>query len=443
VSVNNGTAPYSINWSSGAAGTTATNLAAGTYTVSISDANGCSGTNSVTVANNGLALTSTTNSTAQNCATFGSASVSVNNGTAPYSINWSSGAAGTTATNLAAGTYTVSIADANGCTGSNSVTVANNAINLNLNSSSIDAACGASNGSASVNVSNGSAPYTYSWSNNANTATIVALSAGTYTVTVTDANGCSGLASATVNSQNGPVLNASASNINCNGANNGTAVAAAASGSGSYTYLWSNGQSGFSVNNLSAGVYTVTVTDSNGCSANNAVTISEPSAISVNGNSSNVTTLGGADGAVNLTVNGGIAPYSYNWSNNATTEDINALSAGTYSVTVTDANGCISVLSFTIADGVINAIGTQLFGSVKLYPNPAEGYTILDFSLNTTSDVEIRVIDVLGRVLIGEQLENVSEMKYTFDVNNWPAAVYTVQLFSSKEIITKQLIIKR
>jgi hypothetical protein len=425
------------------AGTSVTNLAAGTYTVSITDANGCTGINSVTVANNGISLTSSTNSTAQNCSTLGSATVSISNGTAPYSISWSNGAAGATATNLASGTYTVSITDANGCSGINSVTVANNSINLNLTGSAVDAACGVANGSASVTASNGTAPFSYTWSNNANSASIVGLSAGTYTVTVTDVNGCSGQSSAIVNSQNGPVLNASASNISCNGANNGTAVAAAASGSGTYSYVWSNGQTGFSVNNLSAGVYGVTVTDSNGCAANSSVTVSEPSAILLSANSSDVTIAGGADGAVNLTVSGGSAPYSYNWSNNVTTEDLSAVAAGTYTVTVTDANGCASVSTYTVADGLVNAINTQLFGTVNLYPNPADGYTSLELSLNSASDVEIRVSDMLGRILSNQQFSNIADLRYNLDLSNWPAAVYTVQIIGSKEIISKQLIIKR
>ena len=294
-----------------------------------------------------------------------------------------------------------------------------------------------------MSVSNGTAPYSYNWSNNANSATIVGLSAGTYTVTVTDANGCNAQVSATVNSQNGPVLNASASNISCNGANNGTAVAAAASGSGTYSYVWSNGQTGFSINNLSAGVYDVTVTDSNGCAANSSITVSEPTAILLSGNSSDVTIAGGADGAVNLTVSGGSAPYTYNWSNNATTEDLSAISAGTYIVTVTDANGCISVSTYTVADGLVNAIITQMFEVVNLYPNPADGYAVLELSLNAASDVEIRVSDVLGRVLISKQFSNIESLNYNIELNNWPAAVYSVQVIGTKEIITKQLIIKR
>jgi PKD repeat protein len=437
----NGTSPYNIVWSNGASGATINNLSAGTYNVTITDANGCSGTNSVTVANNGTSISSTTNSTAQNCAVLGTATATATNGSSPYNIVWSNGASGATINNLSAGTYNVTITDANGCSGTNSVTVANNGTSININISAGDAACGASNGTATAIIANGTAPFSYLWSNAELSATINGLSAGIYSITVTDANGCSGQQSVQINSQNGPSLNTTASNISCAGASNGSALAVAAGGSGTYTFLWSNGQTGSVLNNLSAGSYTVTVTDANGCAVQNTVAISEPSAITVTAVLADATTTGGNEGSISLSVTGGTAPYSYNWTNAASSADISGLTAGNYAVTVTDANGCQQLLNYSIADAPLALNEIDGFGEVILYPNPTSDNALLIFKMNEVSDVEISVTDALGRVLLEKSFKSSNEIRYLIETDNWPAAVYLVQLRTAQGVKTKQLIL--
>ena len=418
-------------------------MSAGNYSLTITDANGCSGTNSVTIANNGIAITSNTTSFAANCAVLGTASVTATSGVTPYAIVWSNGQTGANASNLSAGNYSLTITDANGCSGTNSVAIVNNGTAINSTVSSVDATCADSIGSALVQVLNGAAPYSFNWSDGQTAATASNLTSGNYTVTIIDANGCSGQQSVTINNQNGPTLNVSATDISCNGQNNGTAIATANGGAGSYSYLWSNGQNTSSINNQSPGVYSVTVSDANNCIIIGSVTISEASAITITAVISDVSAAGGTDGALNPNISGGNPAYNFNWSNGATTEVISGLTAGVYSLTVTDANACTATQIFTVSDGPVGIIQTGNFALVNLYPNPSDNHAVLDCSLNAVSNVEIRIVDALGRILISEKMESVSLLHYEINCENWPAAVYVVQLISNTEFITKQLIIFR
>ena len=344
---------------------------------------------------------------------------------------------------MSAGNYSLTITDANGCSGTNSVAIVNNGTAINSTVSSVDATCADSNGSALVQVLNGAAPYSFNWSDGQTAATASNLTSGNYTVTIFDANGCSGQQSVTINNQNGPTLNVSATDISCNGQNNGTAIATANGGAGSYSYLWSNGQNTSSINNQSPGVYSVTVSDANNCIIIGSVTISEASAITITAVISDVSAAGGTDGALNPNISGGNPAYNFNWSNGATTEVISGLSAGVYSLTVTDANACTATQIFTVSDGPVGIIQTGNFALVNLYPNPSDNHAVLDCSLNAVSNVEIRIVDALGRILISEKMESVSLLHYEINCENWPAAVYVVQLISNTEFITKQLIIFR
>jgi hypothetical protein len=170
------------------------------------------------------------------------------------------------------------------------------------------------------------------------------LAAGTYTVTVTDSNGCISSQTATISQ---PVAALAATiagtqNVNCFGDLSGNVDITVSGGTLPYTFVWSNGATSEDLSNIGAGTYTVSIADANGCTESLSVTISQPAAsLSANAQvTANVSCNSGANGSIDLTVNGGTIPYSYAWNNGAVTEDLNGITAGLYIVTVTDANGC-------------------------------------------------------------------------------------------------------
>ncbi|MBK6889604.1 MAG: SprB repeat-containing protein [Sphingobacteriales bacterium] len=208
---------------------------------------------------------------------------------------------------------------------------------------------GGSDGTASVTASGGTPPYTYLWNTGATTSSISGLVAGTYSVTVTDAKGCTAECSTTVN-EPGCNLSATADGtpVSCNDGSDGTATATPTGNNGAVTYLWSNGATTQTISGLSAGTYTVTITDAVNCTAIASYTVTEPPVMDVTCSSTDVTTNGGSDGTASVTASGGTPPYTYLWNTGATTSSISGLVAGTYSVTVTDAKGCTAECSTTV-----------------------------------------------------------------------------------------------
>ncbi len=338
-----GTAPYSYSWNNGGNTANISGLAAGSYTVTITDANGCQA-NSSTSVSEPSALSASAGATNVTCngGSDGTAGASASGGTGPYSYNWSNGGNTANISGLSAGNYGVTITDANGCEATAATSVTQPSV-VSASASSTDVSCnGGTDGSTSASASGGVPPYSYSWSNGGNTANISGLSAGSYTVTVTDASGCQGTASTSVTQPSALSASASSSNVSCNGANDGSASASASGGTAPYSYAWSNGGNTASINGLGGGSYSVTVTDANGCQASASTSVSEPSTLSASASSQNASCNGGNDGSVDLTVSGGTSPYSYNWSHGANTEDLTGVGAGSYSATVTDANGCVA-----------------------------------------------------------------------------------------------------
>lgn len=208
---------------------------------------------------------------------------------------------------------------------------------------------GASDGSAEVIIEEGESPFTYQWSNGGTEALNASLSAGEYSVTVTDANGESVMLTAIINQPEAINTTVNISSASCSGSNNGSITVEVSGGSPPFTYLWSNGGNTSSIGNLSAGYYELDVTDSRGCSVKvpavveNQVTISLTAAIEKTSCSNNT-------GSIDLTVTGGAEPYAFTWSNGSTTEDISGLSAAVYNVQVTDANGCSTSRSFVVKE---------------------------------------------------------------------------------------------
>jgi gliding motility-associated-like protein len=293
----------------------------------------------------------------------GVATANVANGLAPYTYSWSNGGTSATDNNLTVGTYTVTVNDANNCQAIDSVTITQPAaLVANINSSSNISCNGGNTGSATVSVAGGTSPYNYSWSNGGTSAIDNNLSAGTYTVTITDGNNCIATASVTLTQPATAVsVNVNVTtNISCFGGNNASATASGNGGTAPYNYLWSNNNSSVVANNLSAGNYSVTVTDANGCTATSSIVITQPALlVGAASSGSNVSCFGGNNGSANASAIGGTSPYNYLWSNGATTAIANNLAAATYSVTITDANGCTSTTSVIISQPVqLNATGS-------------------------------------------------------------------------------------
>ena len=242
-------------------------------------------------------------------------------------------------TGMCAGNYIVTVADANGCYTTDSGNLSQPTA---LSSAVIgnDASCSAScDGDATVIGSGGTSPYTYLWSDGQSSATATGLCAGDYTVTVSDFNGCSSIGSVTINEPAFLTISISGNDVSCNGASTGSATVVAGGGTSPYSYIWSEGSVLAINDSLIAGNYSVTVTDANGCTINSSVMVSEPTSIVISTTVVNPA-CGASDGKITASVTGGTSPYSYLWNDSSTTSIITGLPAGSYSLTVTDFNGC-------------------------------------------------------------------------------------------------------
>jgi len=333
-----------------------TGLISGTYSVTVTDNNGCSGTAVVTITQPTY-LTDTAYALTNGCSgnNNGNAEVFASGGTSPYTYSWFNGT--TTASTgpvLSSGTYTVTVTDNCGAMATASVTIQSGLASATATVISNNSCNGANGGNASVSFSGGAVPYTYSWSNGTSTVsttnpTGAILSAGTYTVTVFDSCGNSATASVTITQPTALSVTANLiSGGGCSGQSRGSASATPAGGTSPYTYSWSSGEGNNSTaTGLVLGTYTVTVQDNCGATATASVNIQPLTVLGFAG--ANISCYGNTNGEAKVSVSGGRAPYTYSWSPVSSTTYIAAgLSVGTYSVFVIDNNGCSSTSSATI-----------------------------------------------------------------------------------------------
>lgn len=386
----NGTAPFTYTWSTipVQTGTIATGVGAGTYSVIITDANGCNYTRTINVTQptQVAATTSiTSNYNGQNVSCFGStdgtATVSPVGGTTPYTYSWTTVPSQTTsaASNLGAGTYSVTVTDINGCNVTSTVTIAQpTALNAQIfdlsNFAGFNISCfGASNGYIDITVNGGTGAYTYTWSNSATTQDITGLTAGNYSVVVTDVNGCKDTISVPLTEPTQLIVtidslsNYNGYNTSCFGSNNGIIYVSVMGGVTNYTYTWSNSTSNQNLTNVGAGTYSLLVTDQNKCEVKIDTTLNQPPAITFTSSVTQPLCNGISNGFIDITVGGGVTPFTYTWSNSTTNEDPGGLAAGTYSVVYTDKNGCKDSASIVVTEppaiGMVkNVTGLKCYG---------------------------------------------------------------------------------
>lgn len=356
VTPSGGTPGYTYAWTpSGGNASTATGLSAQSYTCTITDLNGCTNQQMFTLTAP-TAITLATSSTPSTCGSpNGSATVVPAGGTGAYTYTWTpSGGTAATESNLTGGAYVVTVTDANGCTNQATVNVVGASTPSATITGSTNILCnGNTTGDATVTAAGGSGPYTYAWApSGGNAATASNLGAASYTITVTDANNCT--ATATVTLTEPPALTAviSGTDILCNGVPTGSATITPSGGAGGNTFAWTpTGGNAATASGLSAQSYTCTVTDANGCTTSQSITLTEPPLLTTTFAQVDELCSGANNGSATVTPAGGAGGYTYSWApsgGNASTAP--NLFAGQYTCTITDANGCTLTQSFNITE---------------------------------------------------------------------------------------------
>ncbi|GAB4239322.1 MAG: hypothetical protein Tsb0034_15310 [Ekhidna sp.] len=439
ITVSGGVAPYKYYWSNGMITQDIVDVRAGSYSVKIVDANRCEIELSAEIVQPEeliVALQEVTNVTCHN-ETTGSITIETTGGTAPYTYLWSNEATTQNLENVGSGGYDVVVTDANGCTQrvEARITQPEPLVIREEQVENIDC-FGNNNGLINLAVTGGTLPYSYSWNTGDTTKNLSDLTVGDYSMTVTDANGCTASYSNTLTTPSELVvsLENTVNNL-CFGENDGEININVEGGVAPYRYKWNTGATTQDIVNLKSGEYSVEVTDANGCVDTLSASISEPEFMDIVVESENILCNGESTGSINLTVTGGVTPYTYEWSNGATTQDIANISVGQYSVIVKDANGCTDIRDVNISEPPrfiailesetqiacygqsTGAINVRVSGGVKPYTyewnNGATTEDILDIPAGA---YELKVTDANGcQEMVQSTITQPSEVKYTIN----------------------------
>jgi gliding motility-associated-like protein len=346
-----GVGGYQYSWSNGQQTNIASGLQAGSYTLSLTDANGCALTETIAVSQPTL-LTAAVSSSVQACSgpPNGGASVVAQGGTPPYNFNWSNGQSGSSIGGLSSGNYQLTVEDANGCRLILPVVI-EIAPPVLLTYSVVDVDCHSSaTGSVNLTVSGGTPPFIYQWGGAAigNIPAATNLRAGSYTITVTDAQGCEASAAMVVAEPSPLQADAQLTNIACAGQSTGAISVSLTGGRQPYSYVWSNGETTASVDSLAAGQYSLLVRDGNGCQLSRSFSLLQPPAILLQPQITNADCANSSNGRIVISASGGQGPYIFQWSNGTNGASLEELTAGDYTVTLTDGLGCAVTRMYTV-----------------------------------------------------------------------------------------------
>ncbi len=371
LTISGGTSPFTFLWSNGSTNEDLISVIAGMYHVTATDVNLCSIIDSVAIGESTvISVDATTIDVLCNGGHTGFATPTVDGGIAPYTYTWSNSTINQNLINVGAGTYTVTVKDVNLCTANVSVTITEpSAISATVVATNNQCA-GDNTGAAALTETGGTPTYTYLWSNGQTLSNLTAVQAGTYSVTITDANNCTSTASVTIVAPVTIIANiTNPTNVSCNGGSNGTATVTVNGGTTPYAYSWNTipTQTLATASGLTVGEYIITVTDSHQCITTATVTITEPIILSATGTSTNTSCYHVSNGTANISVTGGTIPYSYSWSNGSVTQGITDASAGTYTVSISDAHSCLTTVNVTIVDPIQLVVSTVSVTNLSCY----------------------------------------------------------------------------
>lgn len=403
-----GTKGYKILWSTGDTVAMIKNLSIGSYDVVITDSLGCTANQSVFINPFNCGLVSDIQKSDAKCfgGNDGSACVEPSGGTSPYQFLWSNQTTTQCIQNLVAGTYTVTITDAVGCIFIKQVQV-DEAQSIEVPNSGIsitgETAFESGDASVTISVQGGTPPYLFAFDNG--TSDGKNLSSGDHSVTITDSNGCTKLVGFNIAGFPCDSLGVKGINLNvvktCIDKPISVIIQAIQGGLPPYSYKWDNGSTGISVSDFYNNINSVTVTDSKNCAAKFFTNITPPDTIKLSFDVVDVTP-GNIDGSILVSTTGGLAPYTYKWTEGLTGQFIENLVSGTYCVTVTDFNGCTSV-GCTEVKNKVSTINLSSQGW-RVFPNPADDYIYLQKAIPDQSPVSWKIFDSAGnQISTGEE----------------------------------------
>ena len=432
-----GTGTFNVQWSTGGTADTETGLAAGTYGVTIADQNGCTAQESVTI--NEPPVLTITNFSTTNITCFGandgSAAVQAVGGVPPYDYVWNGSATdSSTVRQMAPGSNTLIVRDRNACE-VNQLFILSQPLPLQLAVQSSAATCGQSNGMAQATVANASGALAYNWSNGMAGEVLNAAAPGLYTVSATDAQGCSVSESVIIQDFAAPIVIPSVTNVSCSGSSTGAVVLDITAAAPVQSVSWSNGAVSPSLNQVVAGTYAFTVQDANGCETTGSVTIGEPAPVQLTAVVSGAD--GGASGAVDLTVSAANSGYTFSWSNGALTEDIAGLIPGDYTVIATSDAGCTATLTVVVGSytGTTSPDVVPESG-IAVFPNPNNG----NFVVRVAQSGTYQLYSEVGQLIKTITIQNDSPEKVTLE--DQPRGVYFLHNLSERRTSVTRIVLQ-
>lgn len=367
----------------------------------------------------------------------GTATVNYIGGTASFDVQWNGAGVignGPTAT-LGPGTYSVTVSSSFWCSGSDTYNFTMDPVpEIEYTTDVQNVLCyGDDNGAIDLTVTHGTAPYSYTWMNGAyTTEDISGLSPNEYSCVITDANGCTDEATATI-SEPAPLFawTTSAYPVYCHGGNNGSSSIQVSGGTEPITYLWSNGFQDQDPFGQTAGVYSVVMTDANGCTLSHSLEITEPDSLLVTGIVTNE--ILGGDGSITTQVTGGYETHTYLWSNGAVTSNLQGLFAGTYSLVVTDENQCVSFAEFVVESTV--GIASHSLNDWSAFLDRNAQTLVVTTSLPAE---QVVLLDASGRMILSQKNPG---LRNILPVGHLAPAIYYVQVHTTEGVQAKPILI--